>query len=62
MDRATAESILKGISPDIIQEGGGLFCLGPYISWVPGDDITIDAELSLPELLAITWWTQNNDN
>jgi hypothetical protein len=43
------ENVRKTISPD-----GGLFSLGWYLGWVPGDEkATLDGEFTAAELRAI---------
>jgi hypothetical protein len=51
------ESIAREILGSWIEEDGGLYCLGRYVSWHPDrDTITLDDTFSLDELEAITWW------
>ena len=45
---------------DTISSDGGLFCLGQYIAWAPGDEtICLDSDFTLNELEAIVWWMRN---
>ena len=56
MDEEAARKILKGY----IEEDGGLYCLGHYLAWSPGDDdICLDCRFSADELEAIVWWMRN---
>lgn len=54
MDEEKARKILG----DWIVEDG-LSCLGPYVAYTKGDDITLDARFNLEELEAIVWWMKN---
>ena len=59
MDKEKATKILA----DYIQPGGGLYCLGHYLSWgVGARSITLDCEFSLEELEAIVWWMKQDHN
>jgi hypothetical protein len=51
----------KQILLDDIQADGGLYNLGHYLSWTPGDKtITLDDQFELDELEAIVVWVQAN--
>jgi len=54
-----AREILKNyIEPD-----SGLYSLGHYMAWTPGDDIiTLDCKFDVEELEAIAWWIRNTYN
>ncbi len=57
MNKEKAQEILK----EYILPDGGLFCLGHYLSWRPGDDeITLDCGFSADELEAIVWWMRHS--
>lgn len=43
-----------------IQPDGGLYCLGRYLSWSPGDkQITLDSDFTASELSAIVYWMEH---
>lgn len=56
MNEEKAREILgAAIRPD-----NSLSSLGPYIGWAPGDaDICLDADFTVDELEALTWWLRN---
>ena len=55
------EEKARKILGDWIQDDGGLYCLGIYLHYNPGDGCAVlDAEFSLEELQAIVWWMENN--
>ena len=59
MNEEKAKEILKSY----IQPDGGLYCLGHYMDWPPGDkEITLDCRFELEELEAIAWWVRNSSN
>lgn len=40
-----------------IQEDGGLYCLGEYLAWSPGDETaTLDGQFTAERLEAIAAW------
>jgi hypothetical protein len=48
---------------DYIQPDGGLYCLGHYMAWTPGDKtITLDCGFEVEELEAIAWWMRHTSN
>jgi len=56
MDEKQARKILG----DTIKEDNCLYSLGGCVAWdTDGDDIFLSGCLSLDELEAITWWTEN---
>lgn len=57
MNEARAREILGGW---IDKSDSGLFCLGYYIAWTPGEEkATLDDEFSAEELEAIAWWMRH---
>jgi hypothetical protein len=59
MNREKAQEILK----EYIQPDGGLYCLGHYLAWTPGDkEITLDCKFEVAELEAIVWWMRESSN
>ena len=59
MNKDKATHILR----DYIQPDRGLYCLGHYLAWTPGDDeITLDCRFTVDELDAIVWWMKNRVN
>lgn len=53
MDEQRAREILGGM----IQPDGGLYNLGHYIAWTPGEeDVRLDDRFTVEELEAIVWW------
>ena len=56
MNEQEAEETLK----DYIQADKGLYCLGHYLAWTPGDKyIVLDDSFELDELEAIVWYMKN---
>ena len=59
MNREKAQEILK----EYIQPDGGLYCLGHYLAWTPGEKaITLDCQFGADELEAIVWWMRESSN
>lgn len=58
MDIEEANRILKD---KIRRKDNSLYCVNPYLSWSPDDDVAIiDGEFTADELEAIACWMQNN--
>ena len=56
MDEAKAREILG----DAINPDGGLYNLGWYLGWPPGNaDATLDGSFTADDLDAIAWWMRN---
>ncbi len=56
MDEEQARKILS----TWVQPDGGLYCLGKYISWTPGEQsICLDDYFTPDELEAMVWWMRN---
>lgn len=54
-DDEAMDVLKEWIKPD-----GGLFCLGQYVAYTPGEStVVLDAEFSIDELEAIVWWMKN---
>jgi len=57
MTEEQAREILK----DYIQKNGGLYCLGHYLCWNPGEKtITLDDDFKPEELEAIAFWMRRH--
>lgn len=57
MDEQRAREILGGL----IQPDGGLYDLGHYIAWTPGEeDVRLDDRFTIEELEAIVWWVRHS--
>jgi hypothetical protein len=56
MNEVRATEILK----KEVQGDGGLYSLGWYLAWTPGDlDATLDGQFTADDLEAIAWWIRN---
>ncbi len=55
MNKAKAKEILGSA----VQDDGGLYCCGTYISWSKEFGLTLDGEFELDYLEAIIWWIKN---
>lgn len=49
----TFEQAKEKLKDWILPKDGGLFSLGTYISWTPGEDAVLDGRFTLEELEAI---------
>ena len=55
------EEIARDVLHEFIQPDNGLFNLGHYLAWTPGDDeIVLDDGFTVDELEAIVWWIRNH--
>lgn len=58
MDEKTAKEI---IGNETISIDGGLYNLGGYLGWTPGDDeAVLDGHFTADQLEAIAWWMRNH--
>ncbi len=57
------EKKARKILAEWVQGDGSLFCLGQYVAWpLAGNEkeyIVLDAQFSVEDLEAITWWMRN---
>lgn len=59
-ERMTEERA-REIWKDEIQPDGGIYCLGHYIAWTPGEQkATLDCEFSADELEALVWFMRHS--
>lgn len=57
---AMTEERARTILGDTIQADGGLYCLGHYTAWTPGDkEACLDCNFAAEELEAIAFWMKN---
>lgn len=56
MTESRARELLSGA----VDKDGGLYNLGWYLGWTPGEsDATLDGQFTADDLEAVAWWMRN---